>query len=66
LKKIVIKYEKEILSEKMKKDIIDSKIMEEKEEWSFIINQNDNYELNKRYLDQNLFKQKMGDEIQGK
>jgi hypothetical protein len=51
----LIKYENEILSKKMKEDIIESKIMDEKEEWSLIINNNHNYEINKKYLNKNVF-----------
>src|SRR5258705_2922538 len=42
----------------MKNDIVDSKIMDEKEEWSFIMNNNNNYEINKKYLNNNLWKEK--------
>src|SRR2546429_8934644 len=45
----LIKYEKEILSMQMKTDIIESKIMEEKEEWSLIMNNDHNVEINKKY-----------------
>src|SRR6266404_4407623 len=40
IQNVVQKYEKEILGVKMKNDILDSKIMDEKEEWSFIMNNN--------------------------
>jgi hypothetical protein len=55
IEKIVKKYDKNELSEIMKKDIIESKIIEEKEEWSFLTNLNKN-ELNEKYLDENLKK----------
>ena len=48
------KFEKEILSVKMKKYIEESKIIEEKEEWSLIMNEDHNKEMNKKYLDKNM------------
>jgi len=54
----IIKYEKEILNKKMKNDIIESKIMDEKEEWSFIMNEDNNLEINKKYLNKNLMNSK--------
>jgi len=51
IEKKVSQYENEILSVKMKQDIIESKIMDEKEEWSIIINQNNNYEINKKIFE---------------
>ena len=54
----LLKYENEILSIKMKNDIIESKIMDEKEEWSLIMNNNHNQEINKKYLDKNLINSK--------
>ena len=53
IEKIVEKYDKNNLSEIMKKDILESKIIDEKEEWSLITNKNIN-ELNNKYLDPNL------------
>src|ERR1700759_4756328 len=50
IEKRISQYEKEILSVKMKDDIIKSKIIEEKEEWSLVNNNDNNYEINKRYL----------------
>src|SRR5207245_1293942 len=55
IEKIVRKYDKNDLSEIMKKDIEESKIIDEKEEWSLITNKNMN-EFNTKYLDQNLIK----------
>jgi len=57
IEKIINEYDNKILSAKMKNDIIESKVMEEKEEWSLIMN-NNNYEINKKYLDEKVMKQK--------
>jgi hypothetical protein len=47
----------------MKEDIIESKIMDEKEEWSLIINNNNNYEINKKYLNKDIFNSSSNEDI---
>ncbi len=56
-------FEKNILSVKMKKGIIfESKIVEEKEELSLMMNKDSNYEINKKYLYENVWKAKLEEE----